>query len=191
MGQKQALAVAIVALAAIVAVVLLDQGGDGAAPAAGVPEPAQALEGKQLRAFSILRHRPDPPSRRQARAMEAVVEGRGFGLMPAYAQAVKTRTGETAWVVPGKGFVCVMGSEPLVAGCDTTARVAARGMSVVAITPAPLAQDRKAYTLFGVAPDGVERATVRREGGRAVAVPVAHNVFSYRGETNMRASLGG
>jgi len=121
--------------------------------------------------------------------MERVVEGRGFGLKLAAAHRVPTRVGESAWVVPGEGFICIMASQPIVAGCDTTARTIKRGMSVVAITRETPGQGTKAYTLFGIAPDGVKRATIRPNGEAPIDVPVVNNVYAYRASTMLHAAL--
>jgi hypothetical protein len=148
-----------------------------------------SVEADQKKAFQVLRGAAEPPPPAIARAMEEVVEAADFGLRPEGARKVRTRIGIDAWVVPATGFVCVMGSRPLVAGCDTTERTIRRGMSAVAIVPSAFDRSQKRYQLFGLAPDGVERVAVRTEGGRRAQVPVIDNVYSYEAATMVRARL--
>jgi hypothetical protein len=123
------------------------------------------------------------------RAMETVVETQNFGLMFEFAQRIRTRIGEGAWVVPGNGFICVMGGQPIVAGCNTTSETIKHGMSVVAIE-LPLARYKaKRYLLFGVAPDRAKEVTIRVEHGKRDVVLVVNNVYSYRASAMIYATL--
>lgn len=143
----------------------------------------------QLASFAVLKARPDPPPIDLAERMERVVEGRGFELRVALAQPVSTSVGEEAWIVPGKHYICIMASEPLVAGCNTTTETIKHGMSVVAGQPAPSGNGRRQYTLFGLAPNGVRHAAVKPKGGRAVVVSVYDNVYTYRSAVKLNAKV--
>jgi hypothetical protein len=150
---------------------------------------APTVQPAQLKAFAVLRDAPEPPLLANVLAMERVVEGRNFGLMFSYAHRVPTSIHQDAWVIPGDGFICVMASKPIVAGCNTTAETIQHGMSVVAIQP-PLPHHKgKRYTLFGIAPDGVKTMRIRGVGERRATALVVENVYSYAAPTMMRATI--
>lgn len=150
---------------------------------------APTVQPQQLRAFSILRAPPETPPPNMRLAMERTVEGRGFGLMFALAHRVPTLVGEDAWVVPGNSFICVMGNQPIAAGCNTTAETIKHGMSVVAIDRPLPRHKTKRYILFGVAPDSVKTVAVKRQDGRRLTVPVFNNVYSYYAPTMIYATV--
>jgi hypothetical protein len=147
------------------------------------------VQPQQLRAFSILRAPPETPPPNTRLAIEKAVEGRGFGLILTLGHRVPTLLGEYVWVVPGNGFICIVGNQPVVAGCNTTVETIQHGMSVVAIDP-PLSRHKaKRYILYGVTPDHVKAVAVKREDGRRTTVPVVNNVYSYRAPTMIYAKL--
>ena len=121
--------------------------------------------------------------------MGRAVETIDFGLVYSQARRVRTRIGRPAWVIPGRGFICVMGSEPIVAGCNTTAQTVKEGMSVVAIVRSPFVGGGKRYELYGVAPDGIDEVAVATGDGRKARVPVVDNVYSYEATSMIRARL--
>jgi len=179
------LAVALALSVGLVCAVLVLRGGAGAQrTAVRMPE----VEPAQRKAFAVLRAEPDRPSAELAGQMENVVEGRGFGLHTSLARKVRTQLGDDAWVVPGNGYLCVMASTPIVAGCNTTSATIAQGMSVVAILPAALGGGKQ-YDLFGLAPDGVQEVAVKPDRGQPTLVPVVHNVYSYAASTMLHARL--
>ena len=157
----------------------------------GVPRMSSqgpTVEPAQRTAFTILRAKPNRPPDDLARRVERVVEGRGFGLQTSLARKVRTQLGDDAWVIPGKGYLCVVASTPIVAGCNTTAATIAQGMSVVAILPATFGGGKQ-YDLYGLAPDDVQEVVVQPENAPALRVPVVHNVYSYAASTMLHARL--
>jgi hypothetical protein len=120
--------------------------------------------------------------------MARVVAGRGYGLDFSLAHKVRTTLGDVAWIVPGDGFICVMASTPIVAGCNTTGATIEQGMSVVAILPAPIGRGKR-YDLYGIAPDAVRQVEVTPEGGSSVRVPVVDGVYAYSAPRMLHARV--
>jgi hypothetical protein len=155
----------------------------------GSPKEGSGVERRLLRSFSVLRTPTSSPPLETQRAMERTVEAGDFGLVTRFAHEVPTAIFENAWVVPGTGYICVMASEPLVAGCNTTAQAIRHGMSVVAITPSAQGGRRKTYTLFGIAPDGVGQVLVREQAGKQAVVEVHDNVYAFRASRMVYSKL--
>lgn len=142
---------------------------------------------QQLDSFAILRTSgPEMPAPALKLSMERAVEAVNFGLLFQFAQRVRTEAGVDAWVIPGRGYMCVLGGRPVVAGCNTTDQTIKNGMSVVAVAPR---SSRKRYLLLGLAPDRARAAIVEVNGGRRYRVPIVDNVYAFRASAIPRAKV--
>lgn len=97
-----------------------------------------------------------------------------------------------AWLVPGRGYVCLMQQESPRSGiglaCTSTEATLTSGVFITTIsaraTPGSARSRRSARparrTVVGVVPDGAESVRVYTRGGQPRRARVADNVFSLR-----------
>jgi hypothetical protein len=182
----QRAAIVVVAGALVAGWLLWRQVGGVHEPRATAALPYQ-LPWQQLGSFAVLRTSgPETPRPALKLEMERTVEPINFGLVYRYAQLVHTATGADAWVIPGHGYMCVLGGHPIAAGCDTTSETIRHGMSVVAISPSHSSPQR--YLLLGLAPDRAREAIIEA-GDSRYRVPIVNNVYAVRASTMPRSRL--
>jgi hypothetical protein len=146
-----------------------------------------AVERTQARAFAVFRRAPTIPSPAMKRAIRTTLgpTWSELGLNLRLARRVRAANGAVAWVIPGRGFVCIAANVTGASGCNTTRETIEHGMTMV------VGQQMRGvvvYYALGLAPNGVRRAIVS-VGARRALVPIEHNVYAYRASSPIKATL--
>jgi hypothetical protein len=143
-------------------------------PQAGAPL-AAAPEPDQLAAFAILR-RPRTASDEVPRTVTTYLSG-ASGANRGLAHHVAGPAGTSAWVVPGRGSMCILASwargEQSGARCSENA-TAVSGRLDLTLTSVSTAG---AQLLAGLVPDGVSQVVVHLRSGAEQQAPVSENVY--------------
>jgi hypothetical protein len=99
-----------------------------------------------------------------------------FGARPAAARLAYVEAGEVGlYVIPGEGWVCLVGSDGITSNCWSLDTVLAGDASAAALCAPHLPPGM--IELAGLVPDGVSRVTLRRPNGIEMVAPVRGNVF--------------
>lgn len=104
-----------------------------------------------------------------------------LGLNADLAQRVDTPTGTVVWVIPGNGFVCILRETALGPGyaCSATKETIRHGIDLAWFDDGRTDGVTPGRVVVGIAPDDVQRATLRT-GQTKVTVPVVESVFARR-----------
>jgi len=154
-----------------------------AAPAPAAPAVVTRVPAAQAATFALLRTAPEglPPAIRQT--LRAPIAGMSYAL----AQRIPAPAAGRYWLVPGRGYLCVVSQAPGTAAvgtvCSKTAQARASG---VATTSIPRAGQNAPVTgprvIVGVAPDGA-RAVVVHTRGRTAVARVVDGLFVRRDDS--------
>jgi hypothetical protein len=176
------------ALAVPVGIMILAVAGTGVALAVSSPSPGEpapplaetapvgAVEAGLGSQLGVLRR-----SQTAADAVPGsipIVFSQASGANLSLARHVGGQDGSEAWVIPGRGTVCILArqAEDGLGGavCTSTAAADAGGLNV------QLASDKLpgGELLAGVVPDGVGSVTVTLAGGGTTSIPVHENVYT-------------
>lgn len=138
-------------------------------------------EPRQLRRFALLRTRPEGLPARTRGVLREPIAGMNWGL----AQRVPVALPGTYWLVPGDGYLCIVGQADRAAPgvgttCARTEQAVAHGVATVTLAP-PGAAVRVAQPrlVVGVAPDGAREVGVHTRGV-VVTAPVIEGAFVLR-----------
>lgn len=138
-------------------------------------------EPRQLRRFALLRTRPEGLPARTRRILHAPIAGTNWGL----AQRVPVALPGAYWLVPGNGYLCIVGQADLASPgvgttCARTEQAVEHGVATVTLAP-PSAAVRiaKPRLVVGVAPDGAREVLVHTRGV-VVTAPIVESAFVLR-----------
>jgi hypothetical protein len=152
-------------------------GGPAPAPAPAVPEHNDAVaitapDADQLATLGILRREAEAADAAPDGVWQLIARGSGPGLgaNPDLARrALTTALGESLYVVPARGWVCLTSSSGQ-GSCTPTDRIADGYAVGVAAIPS-------GFRLSGLVPDGVARVEVRGAGGATAAATPSGNAW--------------
>ena len=134
----------------------------------------QPIDGALLRHFGVLRTKPGAPGLDQVSAA-ALIEPNPLGLNTSRERFVAyAPTPLKVFVVPGTQGIAVRWVSPASGQMEAGAEAALSGSTFTELR----INGRK--TVIGLAPDGNRNVAVRLRDGRALAVPVIHNVYAFR-----------
>jgi hypothetical protein len=143
--------------------------------AGGYAEPVAGADDAQLASFGVLRRTRtdnDALDRAAAQVVAAGIED-SLAANPAQSRrALATDTGATLYVLPAQGALCLVASAG-VDTCNTTE--AARAGYVLVVSPIGIGGTRVA----GIAPDGVDSATLAMKDGSELTTKVSDNVYAF------------
>jgi hypothetical protein len=146
-----------------------------AAPA--TPAIVTRVSTAQAATFALLRTAPEglPPAIRQT--LRTPIAGMNYAL----AQRIPTPAAGRYWLVPGRGYLCVVSQTPDTAGVGTVcSKTAQARTSGVATTSIPRTGQNTPVTgprmIVGVAPDGA-RAMIIHTRGKVAVARVIHGLF--------------
>jgi hypothetical protein len=142
------------------------------APVVRRPQPSQ------WRSFAPFRTRPESLPRPVIEKLRQTK----YGLNGILAQRLLVDTPEKMWVVPGNGFICIVGyqvrqSTALV--CDTTKDARNHGVTMTRLGVANAAAPRPKRIIVGIAPDQAHKVHIHT-GSTVVSASVTGNVFLRR-----------
>lgn len=132
--------------------------------------------------FALFR---SPPEGLPTRVGQVLGSRPMYGMNPSLAQAISGAPWP-AWVVPGRGFVCLLYQQSPQAGVGQACTIARR-VVVHGVFAATLAADRAEpgrRVVFGVVPDGARTVHVHTPGFASASAPVRGNVFALRDRTS-------
>jgi len=131
----------------------------------------------QSAAFSVLSGAPVSAPPQPVATFAARPGGQHFGVNPSLARAIKAPdgSGETWYVVPGNGAVCLVASFDL---CGTTAQAKAGTVWASEVPGTPPYPPDLSEKFVGLVPDGADTVVVRNHDGTTSSAPVANNTYS-------------
>jgi hypothetical protein len=148
------------------------------------PTPAPAVVARvpiaEATRFALLRTRPEGLPATVRATLRAPIAGMNYAL----AQRIPAHAPGRYWLVPGRGYLCVVSEMPGTPGvgtvCSTTAQARTDG---VATTSIPRAGQNAPVTgprlIVGVAPDGA-KAVIVHTGDRTATAHVTSGLFVHR-----------
>jgi hypothetical protein len=183
MAMRRKMMVVVAALAAASA--LGGCGGGSSAPSA-----MTAVEPEQLEMLAVLGTEPEPLPEQMRDPIEQADERQGLDLALDLAQHVTTPIRQDAWIVPGRGKVCIMRPDASAAACADNPDIARRGVRVSISGNAPQKDGSvvKVKLILVLLPDRVRAVRMVRPDG-SKKVRVRDNVAAYVGVPPIRVRL--
>ena len=139
--------------------------------------PISMVERTQYRMFAAFRR----PAQPLPNAISRLITTSELGLNPQLARKLTTAFGVTVWVVPGRGFLCLVAQarEPGYTCASSAEAVDHGGIDISNIGRGVAPATRPIRTLIGLARDHAKRVTIRT-GPRQKSVRVVRGLYAFQ-----------